>query len=110
MKWVYHTFLYNYLYPDCILVLKNPDDGHRCDANMLVKNNTTNMLMNIKAGTSRACTWLHPLTLLSHHQLWAKGSCRYIMMWISEVVPRWWDQRWSWKRCFTRQSTPWCSC
>jgi hypothetical protein len=42
---VCHTFLFAYLYPDCILVLKNPDDDHRCDQNMLVKNNTTNTLM-----------------------------------------------------------------
>jgi len=52
----YHIFLYTSLYPDCILVVKNPNDGHRCDRNMLVKNNTMNMLMNVKAGTNRACT------------------------------------------------------
>ena len=31
MKWFYHTFFFNYLYPDYILIAKNPDDGHRCD-------------------------------------------------------------------------------
>jgi len=34
---------------------------------MLVKNNTMDILMKVKAVTSTACTWLHPLTLLSRH-------------------------------------------
>ena len=33
------------LYIDCILIIRHPDDGHRCDCNMLVKHN--NMWLNI---------------------------------------------------------------
>jgi len=35
----YHTFLHNYLYTNCMLVIRHPDDGHTCDRNMFVKNN-----------------------------------------------------------------------
>jgi len=34
----------------------------------------TNMFIKVKSGPSRSGTWLHPLTLLSGHQLWAKCS------------------------------------
>jgi hypothetical protein len=37
--------LYNYSYTDCILVTRQPYDGHRSDRNMLVKNN--NIRLNI---------------------------------------------------------------
>ena len=69
MKWFYYTFLFNYFYTDCILIVTNPDDGHRCDWNMLVTNNTMDMLMKVKEETSTTCTWPHPLTLLSRHVL-----------------------------------------
>ena len=38
-KWFYHTFVYIYLYTECMLVITHPNDGHRSDRNMLVKNN-----------------------------------------------------------------------
>jgi hypothetical protein len=41
----YHKGLYNYLYIGCILVMRHPDDDHRNEHNMLVKNN--NMWLNI---------------------------------------------------------------
>ena len=31
--------MYNYLYTNCILVIRQPDDGHKRDRNMLMKNN-----------------------------------------------------------------------
>jgi len=37
----YHTFLYNYIYTNCILVIRLPDKGHRRNRNMLTKNNNT---------------------------------------------------------------------
>jgi len=27
-KWFYHTFVYNYLYIECMLVITHPNDGH----------------------------------------------------------------------------------
>ena len=39
IKWFYRTFLYNYLYFDCILVTRHPNGGHRSDRNMLIKKN-----------------------------------------------------------------------
>jgi hypothetical protein len=36
MGLLYH---YNYLYTECVLVITHPNDGHRSDQNMLVKNN-----------------------------------------------------------------------
>ena len=45
IKWVYHSFLSNYLYIDLILVISHPDDGDKSDRNMLVKTNS--MLLNI---------------------------------------------------------------
>ena len=39
---------------------------------------TTHMSMNVTAGPSRAGTWFCP-THLSHLQLWAEGSGRYII-------------------------------
>jgi len=44
MKWLEHTYLYNYLYTDCMLVisfyyLRHPDDGQRSDRNILLQDN-----------------------------------------------------------------------
>jgi hypothetical protein len=38
-KWFYHTFVYSYLYTECILVITHTNDGHRSDRNVLLKNN-----------------------------------------------------------------------
>lgn len=38
-EWLYRAFLYNYLYTNCMFVIRHPDDGHTCDRNMFVKNN-----------------------------------------------------------------------
>jgi hypothetical protein len=44
----YHTLLFNYLYTECILVISHhTDDSHKCEQNMLVKNNNNNMWLNI---------------------------------------------------------------
>jgi hypothetical protein len=40
-----NVFLHNYLYNECILLIIQPDNGHRNDGNMLVKNK--NMRLNI---------------------------------------------------------------
>ena len=34
-----YIFFYSYLCTDCTLVTLHPDEGHRSDRNMLVKNN-----------------------------------------------------------------------
>jgi hypothetical protein len=48
IEWFYHTFLYNYLYFNSILVIQNPDDGHSSDQNMLLKNNMSlNIFINV---------------------------------------------------------------
>ena len=36
-EWLYHKFLYNYLYTNCMLVIRHPDDGHTCGRNMFVR-------------------------------------------------------------------------
>ena len=43
-----HIFI-QLFYIDCILVIQHPDDGHRSDRNMLLKNNNTwlNTLINV---------------------------------------------------------------
>ena len=38
IKWFCHTFLCTLFVTDCILIVRHPDDGHRSDRNMLVKN------------------------------------------------------------------------
>jgi hypothetical protein len=35
-EWFYHISLYNYLYTNCIRIIRQPDHGHRSDRNMLV--------------------------------------------------------------------------
>jgi hypothetical protein len=39
-NWFYHTFLYNYLCTERILVTRHTNDGHMSDRNMLMKNNS----------------------------------------------------------------------
>ena len=65
---------------------------------------TTNMLMKVKAGPSRAGIWLCPTILLSHHQL-----CRHHDtdgLW-KKSLPVWQGQRWSSKPWLTYHSTTW---
>jgi len=48
--WVVLSYIYVILlYIDCILVIRCPDDGHRCDCNILVKRNNTrlNIFINV---------------------------------------------------------------
>ena len=49
IQWFYHTFLYNYLYIKCMLVVWHSGDGCRSDGNMLVKNSNMwlNMFVNV---------------------------------------------------------------
>ena len=48
INWFYHTFLFNYLYTECILVISHHTDyGHKSEQNILVKNNNNNMWLNI---------------------------------------------------------------
>jgi hypothetical protein len=56
-KWFYHTFLYNELYPR-ILVVKNPNDGHKRDRNILVKNSTTHV--NERKSRNKQSMYLTP--------------------------------------------------
>jgi hypothetical protein len=42
----YHIFWYNYLYINCILVIKHPDEDHRSDWNVMVRK-TNNMWLSI---------------------------------------------------------------
>ena len=38
VKWFQHKFLYNYLHTNFVFVMRNPDDGHRSEQRMYVKN------------------------------------------------------------------------
>jgi len=53
---VNNSVLYSYLYIDCNLVTRHPDDGHghKSDRNMLVKDNNVrlNIFMNTFVGLS----------------------------------------------------------
>ena len=46
---LYHIFLYNYWYPNCILVVRYPNDGHRSDRNISLedKNTWLNTFINV---------------------------------------------------------------
>jgi hypothetical protein len=44
--WLYHTSLYNYLYTNCVFIIRQPDHGHRTDRNMLVMK--YNLQLNIR--------------------------------------------------------------
>ena len=39
IQWFYYSLFYNYLYIDYIIVIRQTDDGHWSDRNMLVENN-----------------------------------------------------------------------
>jgi hypothetical protein len=47
VEWFYHTFLYDYFYPDSILVIRHPDDGYRSGRNKLVKINSVILIEEI---------------------------------------------------------------